>query len=185
MGVCRRDFLRCAFAGLPVGLVRAAVNRPKLLVLVVLGQQKADTWVSLLPQLTQNGVRKLMYQSAHFEDCRHSAHTFPATTLATLATGAWPAQHGIVADSWFENGALTPASGESLLATTLSAQVAADSTCRAYVIGMNASQTALFAGTPNARQFFPNSGGQFATLGDPPQWLTDFNAAKPIDLWKK
>jgi hypothetical protein len=98
-----------------------------------------------------------------------------------LATGAWPAQHGIVADSWFENGAVTPASGESLLATTLTAQIAADSTCRAYVIGMNASQTALFAGTPNARQFFPNPRGQFATLSDPPQWLTDFNAAKPID----
>ena len=110
------------------------------------------------------------------------ASTFPATTVATIATGAWPAQHGIVADSWFENGMVATASAETLLATTLVAQIAADdSHYRAYVIGMNAVQTSLFAGTPRARQFFRNGRGQFTTLGEPPKWLVEFDAANSIE----
>jgi hypothetical protein len=123
-----------------------------------------------------------MYQGAHFSDCRHLASTFTSSTLATLACGAWPSQHGIVADSWLEGGAVTPASAESLLATTLVAQAAAtDSNCRAWVIGMNGAQTAMFAGSTNAHQYFRSPRGQFTTLGDPPNWLVQFNAAKPIE----
>jgi hypothetical protein len=59
--------------------------------------------------------------------------------------------------------------------------VAADPKNRAFVIGMNASQTAMFAGTPKARQYWRNPRGQFTTLGDPPAWLTQFNAAKSIE----
>jgi hypothetical protein len=123
-----------------------------------------------------------MYQGAHFPGCRHLASTFSSSTLATLASGAWPAQHGIVADSWFEGGTVTPASAESLLATTLLAQVAAaEQTCRAWVIGMNATQTAMFAGSPNVRQFYRSPRGQFTMLGEPLPWLADFNAARPIE----
>jgi hypothetical protein len=125
-----------------------------------------------------------MYQGAHFPDCRHLASTFTSSSLATLATGTWPAQHGIVADSWFERGAVTPASAEAMLATTLIAQVAAadPATHRAWVIGPNAVRTAMFAGTTtNARQYFRTEHGQFATLGEPPEWLTQFNTAKSAD----
>src|ERR1051325_4290119 len=125
MGICRRDFLRCLGAAAPLGLVAAVPIRPKLLVLVVLEQIKGDALDGILPQLGPNGFKKLLYQSAHFPDCRHLASTFTGSTLATLATGAWPAQHGIVADSWFEGGVVTQASSEALLATTLTAQIAA------------------------------------------------------------
>jgi len=123
-----------------------------------------------------------MYQGAHFPDCRHLASTFTSSTLATLATGAWPSQHGIVADSWLESGVLTRASSESLLATTFTAQVAApDSPFRAWIIGPNPSHTALVAGTTGASQYFRSPRGQFTTFGEPPTWLVQFNTAKPID----
>jgi hypothetical protein len=124
-----------------------------------------------------------MYQGAHFPDCRHLASTFPRSSLASLATGTWPAQHGIVADSWIESGTVapTPASAESLTATTLMAQVAADPNYRAWVIGMNSTQTTLFAGASNVRHFYRSARGQFATLGEPPSWLAPFNSEKSAD----
>jgi hypothetical protein len=183
MGICRRDFMRYAVAGLPFGMIAAPQNRPKLLVLVLLEQFRADALDVIVPQLSPNGFRKLMYQGAHFPDCRHLASTFTSSTLATLATGSWPSQHGIVADSWFEGGVVTPASAEGLLATTFAAQVAAldNQGFRAWVIGPTQSHTAIFAGTAGAHQFFRNPYGQFTTLSDPPPWLVQFNTAKPID----
>jgi hypothetical protein len=96
------------------------------------------------------------------------ASTFSATALATLATGAWPAQHGIVADSWYDRAAqnAVPASREALLATTLTAQVAAlGRDARTFAIGMTAAQASMFAGTSTARQFWMDRRGQFTTLG--------------------
>src|SRR5689334_2918578 len=132
MGICRRDFTRWMVAGLPLASIRAAWIRPKLLVLVVLEQLSGDLLDSVVPQFTPNGLKKLLYKGAQFADCRHSASTFSSTTLATLATGAWPSQHGIVADSWLEKAAVTPASAEALLATTLAAQVTAEPKGRAF-----------------------------------------------------
>ncbi len=69
-----------------------------------------------------------------------------------------------------------------MLATTLTAQVAAEQgDMRAFVIGLDAPHASLFAGTPDARQFWMDRRGQFTTLGVPPQWLVEYNALKPLD----
>ena len=124
-----------------------------------------------------------MYKGAQFPNCRNLASTFSASSLATLATGTWPALHGIVADSWYDRAANTvvPASAEGLLATTLAAQIASDTKNRTFVIGMTSGQTAMFAGTPKARQFWRSPRGQLATLGEPPSWLVQLNASKSIE----
>jgi Type I phosphodiesterase / nucleotide pyrophosphatase len=134
-------------------------------------------------QFGPGGLRRILSRGAHFPDCRHLASSFSASTIATLATGAWPAQHGIVADSWYDQAARSPvpASQEALLATTLTAQVAAEPGTRTFVIGMDATQSSLFAGTPDARQFWMDPRGQFTTLGDSPDWLDEFNSLNPLD----
>jgi hypothetical protein len=144
---------------------------------------RQDYWDSAGAQLGSGGLRRILLKGAHFPDCRHLASTFPASTLATLATGAWPAQHGIVADSWYDRtaGSAVPASPEALLATTLTAQVAAEAGTRTYVIGMDAAQSSLFAGTAAARQFWMDPRGQFTTLGEPSEWLAEFNTLKPLE----
>ena len=183
MGICRRHFNLSLLGGASAGLVRGLSPRPKLLVLVVLELMRQDYWDSAAGQFGAGGLRRILSKGAHFPDCRHLASGFPATTIATLATGAWPAQHGIVADSWYGRtvrGAV-PASGEALLATTLTAQVAAEPGTRTFVIGMDATQSSLFAGTPEARQFWMDPRGRFTTLGDTPEWLGEFNSLKPLD----
>jgi hypothetical protein len=175
MGICRRDFAKWMLAGIPARLV-ASVNHPKLLVLVVLEQVRGNALEELSSQFGPNGLRKILYKSAQFADCRNAASTFSSSSLATLATGAWPAQHGIVADSWLERGGVTNASSEVLIATTLASMME-----KVHVIGMNATQAAMFAGSSRARLYWRNPRGQFATLGEPPGWLVTFNTANPID----
>ena len=144
---------------------------------------RQDYWDSAATQFGPGGLRRILLKGAHFPDCRHLASSFSASTLATLATGAWPAQHGIVADTWYDRtaGSTVSASQEALRATTLTAQVAAEENTRTFVIGMDATQSSLFAGTPKARQFWMDARGQFATLGDTPEWLGEFNSLKPLD----
>jgi hypothetical protein len=140
----------------------------------------------IYPQLSAGGIRRLLEKGAVFHDCRHSASTFPATTTATLATGAWPAQHGVIADVWYNRTAQGPvtASEEELLATTLAAEIAGTPRTRVYVVGTERSHAAIFAGTPEARIFWMDDSGQFATRGEAPDWLESFNARKsaPVNL---
>jgi len=118
-----------------------------------------------------------MEHGAYFPDCRHAASAFTSTGIATLATGAWPAQHGIVAESWYDTVAKrpVPASEEALLATTLAAEIAADSRNRVYVIAMDRSAAALFAGSPDAGLFWMEENGAYTTNEEAPQWLAPFN----------
>lgn len=182
MSICRRQFVRALAGGAVALKVGRTVNRPKVLVLVVLEQQRPDLFDAISGQTGTGGLRRLLYRGAHFPDCRNLASTFSASSLATLSTGAWPTQHGIVADLWYDRASKQPvrSSGEMLLATTLTDQVR-DARMRAYVVGLEAWHTAMMAGASGARQFWLNSSGQFTALGEPPEWLAEFNAANPID----
>jgi hypothetical protein len=154
--------------------------RPKLLVLVILDQFRPDYLDSAAGSLSAGGFRRLLEKGAYFPDCRHLASTFPASSIATLATGAWPAQHGIVADTWYDRSIRkpVPATDEALLATSLAAQVAAAPGTRVTVVSLNDAHGGLFAGTPDARLFSMDDSGQFTTPADPPDWLADFNKAR-------
>lgn len=170
-------------AGASSSLVKALAPPPKLLVLVLLEQLRGDHLDLASPQFSANGLRRVLYKGAHFPDCRHLASTFSSSGIATLSTGAWPSEHGIVADNWFDSASQAPitASSEALLAGTLCAQIAADTRTRTYVIGMDAVQTALVAGDSPARQFWMDSDGRFTTLGEAPDWLVTANNLKPVE----
>ena len=99
MGICRRDFGKYALGGI-AGTLLAAPVRAKLLVIVVLEQFRTDYLDAVRPQLAGGGFRRLCEKGAFFPNCLNEASTFSSTGIATLATGAWPAKHGIVADLW-------------------------------------------------------------------------------------
>src|SRR6185437_16627866 len=104
--ISRRQFgAGCLAALAPSGFARQ--NPPKLLVLVLVEGFCWDSLPLSSPSLSPGGFRKLMDRAAWFPDCQHLASTFPATTLSTIATGAWPAQHGIVADVWYDRESKT------------------------------------------------------------------------------
>ena len=118
-----------------------------------------------------------MERGAHFPDCRHAASAFSATSVATLATGAWPSQHGIIADFWYDRASkkAVPAGEEALDATTLAAQADAETDARIYVIADSPSHAGIFAGTRDASVFWMDSGGQFTARGEAPEWFGEFN----------
>jgi hypothetical protein len=164
-------------------LVPALSSRPKLTVLIVLEEFRQDDLDALSPSFRPAGLRRLLSLGAHFPDCRHLASTFPASSIATLSTGAWPSQHGIVADSWYDRAShkLVPASGEALLASTLCSQVVAAGATRTFAISMDAAHSALAAGSPATTQFSLNPAGLFTTVGEQPTWLAEFNRTHSID----
>ncbi len=161
----------------------ALPSRPKLLVLVLLEQLRGDSLIAALPQCSAGGFRRLLEKGAFFRDCRHLASTFPASTITTLATGTWPAEHGIVAGAWYDrdSGKAVPASVEALLASTLAAEVAESEQTRVFVVSLDSQQGSLFAGTAAAKRYWVDNSGEFATLGEPPDWLATYNADHPLD----
>jgi hypothetical protein len=159
-------------------------KRQNLTVLVLAEQLRAESIDAGWSQFGPGGIRRLAEKGAWFPDCRHLSSTFSFSGIANLATGAWPAQHGIVADTWYDRGILrvAPASEEPLLATTLAAQVAAtDPAMRVSVVAMTRAHASLFAGTPAALIYFMDDNGRFSSSGEPPQWMTAYNDSKPLE----
>jgi len=182
MDLCRRTFTLSLMAGTSFSAWGLA-PRPNLFVLILIELFRPDFLEANWAKLTNGGFRKLITSGAYFRDCRHLASTFPSTSLATLATGAWPAEHGIVADFWWDHRwrQTVKASEEEMLATTLLGQVAAQAGTRVYVVAANATQAGLVAAHPAARLFWLDHEGRFNTLGNAPDWLSPFNTQRPIE----
>ena len=184
MDICRRRFGAYILGGF-AAKAWALPPRPKLFVLLVIEQFRPDYLDDIWAQLGRGGLRRLIENGVYFPDCRHLAFSYTSSTLATLATGAWPAQHGIVADTWYDPAAGKPVRGsaEDLRATTLAAQIAASDSTRVFVSSLDPLEGALFAATPRAQLFWMNEEGRFAASGPAgaPTWLEDFNNAKPVE----
>ena len=91
---------RPVVAGAPAG-----PSRPKLVVLLVVDQMRADYIEKFLHQWT-GGLRRLVQEGAWF---REAAYPYAATETcvghSTISTGALPATHGMVANSWWDRTA--------------------------------------------------------------------------------
>jgi len=79
-----------------------APARPKLVVLLVVDQMRADYVDKFLGQWT-GGLKRLVEEGAWFRD---AAYPYAATETcvghATISTGAFPATHGMVANAWWD-----------------------------------------------------------------------------------
>jgi len=84
---------------------KAAVTstvRPKLIVMIVVDQMRAD-YVDKLPGQWSGGLKRLVDEGAWF---RSAAYPYAATETcvghSTISTGAFPASHGMVANAWWD-----------------------------------------------------------------------------------
>ncbi len=79
-----------------------APAKPKLVVLLVVDQMRADYIDKFLPQWT-GGLKRLVEEGAWFRD---AAYPYAATETcvghSTISTGAFPATHGMVANAWWD-----------------------------------------------------------------------------------
>src|SRR5690242_2305320 len=77
-------------------------NQPKLVVLLVVDQMRADYVDKFRFQWT-GGLKRLVEEGAWF---RNAAYPYAATETcvghSTISTGAFPATHGMVANAWWD-----------------------------------------------------------------------------------
>ena len=79
-----------------------APARPKLVVLLVVDQMRGDYVDKFLPQWT-GGLKRLIEEGAWFRDAAYPyAVTETCVGHSTISTGAFPATHGIVSNSWWD-----------------------------------------------------------------------------------
>jgi arylsulfatase A-like enzyme len=77
---------------------------PRLAVLIVVDQLGQEQLERAAPLLT-GGLARLRATGASFTDAHHAhAGTSTGPGHATLATGAHPARHGVVANDWYDRG---------------------------------------------------------------------------------
>ncbi len=80
----------------------AARSQVRLILFVVVDQMRADYLERFRPLFTA-GLARLLEQSVVFTEARHDhAITTTAPGHATLATGLFPAHHGIVSNGWWD-----------------------------------------------------------------------------------
>jgi hypothetical protein len=182
MDISRRTFGACILGGIAYKAL-ALPPRPKLIVLILIEQFRSSYLDTSWGDFGTGGFRRLIERGAFFPDCRHLASSFTATSLATLATGAWPAQHGIVANTWYDRASGKPvqASEEDLRATTLAAQMADAGGSRVFVIALDRADAAMYAATPAAGLYWMGSDGGFLTNAPNSAWVTEYSRLKPLD----
>jgi predicted AlkP superfamily pyrophosphatase or phosphodiesterase len=83
----------------------ASIARPKLVVMIVVDQMRAD-YVDKFRNQWKGGLRRLVDEGAWF---REAAYPFAATETcvghSTVSTGAFPMNHGMVANGWWDRDA--------------------------------------------------------------------------------
>jgi predicted AlkP superfamily pyrophosphatase or phosphodiesterase len=78
-------------------------GQPKVVVVIVVDQLRADMLERFHDQLAPQGFRTFLDHGAWYKNCYfHYANTETAPGHATLGTGAYTLGHGIMANEWFD-----------------------------------------------------------------------------------
>ena len=93
---------------LPQGLLVEAAplpKRPKLVVLLVVDQMRAD-YPRMYGSQWKHGLRRLMERGAWFTQAAYPyMNTVTCPGHATIGTGSFPATHGVILNSWWDRAA--------------------------------------------------------------------------------
>src|SRR6266404_5298372 len=191
---------------IPVVFASAYNARPKLVVVIVVDQFRADYLERYRDQFT-GGFRMLLERGANFTDCYYDyANTRTGPGHATLGTGAYTNGHGIGSNDWWDpaqnktvtsvedsatttvGGPGTGASPHNLLADTLGDELrlATQGTGRVFGVSLKDRAAILTTGfTANAAYWIDKSSGAFESstyyMKELPAWLQSFNAGQHAD----
>ena len=173
----------------PAGLFAAS---PRLVVLVVAEQFRADYLDLYAESFGEGGFRRLLDGGAVFRRARYPfATTLSAPAAATLATGALPSEHGVVANSWFERAssqtvrAAEGAAGvfpERIIGSTVADELNLASRGRSRVVAVSGDpvSAAMLAGRRPRGIFWRGAegalitGGYYSTVA--PRWLEQYQS---------
>src|SRR5215204_1432806 len=184
-------------------------KRPRLVLLIAVDQFRYDYLERFGDLFGAGGLRRLTRDGASWAECNYDhVPTETAPGHATMMTGAWPSETGIIANLWFDRTEgksienvrddsarlLGGAEGEAassprnLLASTLGDQLKMATAGRARVVGVSSKNRAaiLPAGRmADAAYWYSTQTGAFVSstyyFERLPDWVARFNAARPAD----
>ncbi|MDH3809546.1 MAG: alkaline phosphatase family protein, partial [Desulfuromonadales bacterium] len=190
----------------------AASSTPRLVLQITVDQLRGDLPGRYADRLTDGGFRYLMEEGTWYIDAHYRhANTETAVGHATLATGADPSRHGIVANDWInqKTGAFVynteddrhhiigrePKAHEGVSPRNLAASTFGDELVvynggrsRAFSVSVKDRGAILPGGHAGKAFWFSKSSGNFVTstyyYTDYPAWVKQWNAAKPADAFK-
>jgi predicted AlkP superfamily pyrophosphatase or phosphodiesterase len=80
-----------------------SVNKPKLVVGIVVDQMRADFIYKYWSKYGNGGFKRLVNQGFFFKDSHYNyVPTYTGPGHASIYTGTTPAVHGIIANNWFD-----------------------------------------------------------------------------------
>ena len=196
--------------GLPA---HADNHMPRLVLQITVDQLRGDLPGRFADRLGDGGFRYLMEKGTWYMDAHYQhANTETAVGHATLATGADPSRHGVVANDWIDQdtGAFVynteddrhriigkeakaheGVSPRNLMASTISDEMAVHNggRSRAFSVSVKDRGAILPGGHVGKAFWFSKSSGEFVTstyyYDDYPSWVKQWNAAKPADAYKE
>ncbi len=198
--------------GLISGAFASAHNaRPKLIVVIVIDQFRADYLERYRDQFSDGGFKLFLDRGAYFTDCNYDyANTRTAPGHATLFTGAYTSGHGIVANEWWDPqkkkrvssveddttklvGIKSDAPGASphnLMSDTLGDELklATGGKARVFAISLKDRAAVLPAGfAGDAAYWIDPKSGDWITSNyyrpDLPEWVRNFNTGHRADKY--
>jgi predicted AlkP superfamily pyrophosphatase or phosphodiesterase len=199
-----------AAAAMASALCQAA-GQPKLVVVLVVDGLPNEQVLRYRDQFGQGGFRRLLDQGAWFSNA-HQAHGITVTAVghAAVLSGAYPYQHGVVANNWIdpvthastyctEDTAYTylgeetkPSDGTSpsrLRVSTVGDELRYASGDRAKVVTVSGKDRGaiLLAGKTGTAYMYMDKSGNFASSSYYMQahlaWVQRFQAARPQDRY--
>ncbi|MDA0204509.1 MAG: alkaline phosphatase family protein [Acidobacteria bacterium] len=173
-----------------------SAQAPRLTIWIVADQFRADYLQRYALDFGPDGFRRMQNEGAAFHRMRFDyTETFTSSGAATLATGAYPETHGIVADSWYDrrSGEVVQAIGERQLPTPTSLSgssladelnLATSGQSRIVSIADDPRLAVLLAGHRPLACLWRGEQGEIRTssyYAPLPQWATDYDARNRVN----
>ena len=187
----------------------ATGKRPRLVLLIVVDQFRYDYLERFNDLFVPNGLKRLLRDGASWSQANYDhMPTYTAPGHATMMTGAWPAETGIVGNDWPDRdggryvtsvtdttatmlgGAEgdTASSPRRLMVSTLGDELRLQTNDRSKVIGISSKDRSaiLPAGRhANAAYWFNQRAGRMVSsnyyFNQLPAWVTSYNDSRPAD----
>jgi predicted AlkP superfamily pyrophosphatase or phosphodiesterase len=179
------------------------IIQPKLIVQIVVDQLRGDLIHKHQHQFSHDGFNYLLNHSLDFQNAHHPhANTTTCAGHATIATGSYPAMHGVVDNEWFDRNTRqlmycmsdaqvkplptihtkSPTEGRSprnLSASTVSDEIILATKGRAFGVSLKDRSAITLAGHAGKAFWFDRANGGFITTSyyyaSYPKWVDTWN----------
>ncbi|CEK09832.1 alkaline phosphatase family protein [Legionella hackeliae] len=183
--------------------VFATPQQPKLVVQLVVDQLRGDLISRYQQKFGTDGFNYLLNHGIDYHNAHHPhANTVTCVGHATIATGSYPALHGIVSNEWYDRKtqhaiacvedpqspilttihsqkSVVGRSPRHLMASTLSDEIVLAQTGQAFAVSLKDRSAITLAGHAGKAFWFDKENGGFVTsqhyYSSYPEWVNNWN----------